>query len=90
MRILKPQFCLVKHILKWKDCQVDPLGHCFRSSLRGIKVFKISKRPIENADFETPILFVKHILKWKDCQVDPLGHCFRSSLRGIKLLRSTL
>ena len=38
MRILKPQFWLVKNILKWIDCQVDPLGHCFRSSLRGIKV----------------------------------------------------
>ena len=33
---LKLQFLFLNHILKWKDCQVDPLGHCFRSSLRGI------------------------------------------------------
>ena len=24
--------------IKWKDCQVDPIGHCFRSSLRGINL----------------------------------------------------
>ena len=36
----KLQFLSLNHILKWKDCQVDPLGHCFRSSLRGIKQLK--------------------------------------------------
>ena len=39
MAKLKLQFLLLNHILKWKDCQLDPLGHCFRSSLRGIKDF---------------------------------------------------
>ena len=32
---LKPQFLFLDDIIKWKDCQVDQLGLCFRSSLRG-------------------------------------------------------
>ena len=51
MRILIPQFWFVKHIYKWKDRQVDPLGHCCRSSLRGIKVFVTFK----NADYHGKI-----------------------------------
>ena len=57
--------------------------------IRTVKVFKISKRPIENADFETPMLSRETHIKMErlssvKCQVDPLGHCFRISLRGIK------
>ena len=32
---------------------MDPIGYCFRSSLRGIKHFQISKRPRENGFFES-------------------------------------
>ena len=37
MAKLKPQFSFANHILKWKDCQVDPLGSAFAESLRGIQ-----------------------------------------------------
>ena len=43
MRILK----LSKpfpNTIKWKDCQMDPIGFCFAESLRGIKRFQDFKK----------------------------------------------
>ena len=53
--ILIPQFWLVQHIYKWKDRQVDPLGHSCRSSLRGIKVLRISKKADYHGKIKTSI-----------------------------------
>ena len=33
--------------IKWKDCQMDPIGFCFAESLWGKNIFKISKRRIK-------------------------------------------
>ena len=30
--------------IKWKDCQMDPIGFCFAESLRGIKHFQDFKK----------------------------------------------
>ena len=38
-----PNLVRQSHI-KWKDCKVDPLGHCFRSFLRGIKFLGIPSK----------------------------------------------
>ena len=53
---MKLQFLLLNHILKWKDCQLDSLGHCFRSSLRGINCLPFIKLIQDRAEISRSFL----------------------------------
>ena len=49
---LKVQTPFTKTI-KWKDCQMDPIGICFADSILGIKHFQDFKKADEDEDFES-------------------------------------
>ena len=54
---------------------MDPIGLCFAESVRGINIFRFSKRPPESEDFES--VKFSNTIKWKEYQMDPIGFCFR-------------
>ena len=71
MAKLKLQVLLLKHILKWKDCQVDPFGHCFGSSLKGIKIFKTLKKAHYQFKIKTSIFVCQPHIKMERLSSGP-------------------
>ena len=70
-----------------------------RISLRGLKIFEVSKKADARLFLKARFSFLIHILNWKDCQVDPMGFAplfpsgdkgFRGSKEGVSIFESSI
>ena len=70
--------------IKWKDCQMTPLGSTFAESLKVIKHFQHFKKATWKLGFWKCQNCFSNTIKWKDCEMDTTGSCFRRVPLGDK------
>ena len=84
-RVFESSILVSQSHIKWKDCQVDPIGFAslFPSGDKGFRGFKKGRSSL--VFLKVRFWFLNHILSGKTVKWTPFGS-LRSSLRGIKFL----